>query len=245
MKHQNKNVIINPSSSLGWPVTLPFFPSAIFLCFPDSECWIKLALPSIVYFLSTSQYQHLNFSLSTYCAQSPTKSLLASFSPKHPVCQLIDFFLHFGQTFCQRGNLWNQNFPFQCLSRSLLSNANTSWINIATKEVHSTLLVYLIWILHFLCIGLFSPIITIYNQIGFNVKNDYRSRQNPPKSILARIFGLRQGFKDKSCPGQEIIEKRTRFQSCMKAKGMCISLYSKHVICVFFNQYVLCTIYKV
>ena len=92
MKHQNKNVIINPSSSLGWPVTLPFFPSAIFLCFPDSECWIKLALPSLVYFLSTSQYQHLNCSLSTYCAQSPTKSLLASFSPKHPMCQLIDFF---------------------------------------------------------------------------------------------------------------------------------------------------------
>jgi len=92
MKHQNKNVIINPSSSLGWPVTLPFFPSAIFLCFPDSECWIKLALPPLEYFLSTSQYRHLNCSLSTYYAQSPTKSLLASFSPNHPVCQLIDFF---------------------------------------------------------------------------------------------------------------------------------------------------------
>ena len=92
MKHQNKNVIINPSSSLGWPVTLPVFPSAIFLCFPDSECWIKLALPPLEYFLSTSQYRHLNCSLSTYYAQSPTKSLLASFSPNHPVCQLIDFF---------------------------------------------------------------------------------------------------------------------------------------------------------
>ena len=36
-------------------------------------------------------------------------------------------------------------------------------------------------------------------------------RQNlQKKSILARIFGLWQGFKDKSCPGQEIIETRTR-----------------------------------
>ena len=33
----------------------------------------------------------------------------------------------------------------------------------------------------------------------------------PKISILARIFGLRQGFKDKSCPGQEIRETRTRF----------------------------------
>jgi hypothetical protein len=32
----------------------------------------------------------------------------------------------------------------------------------------------------------------------------------PPKSILARIFGLQQGFKDKSCPGQENRETRTR-----------------------------------
>ena len=30
-------------------------------------------------------------------------------------------------------------------------------------------------------------------------------------SILVRIFGLRQGFKDKSCPGQENRETRTRF----------------------------------
>ena len=30
-------------------------------------------------------------------------------------------------------------------------------------------------------------------------------------SVLARIFGLRQGFKDKSCPGQENRETRTRF----------------------------------
>jgi len=33
------------------------------------------------------------------------------------------------------------------------------------------------------------------------------------KSILARIFGLRQGFKDKSCPVQEIRETRTRYHS--------------------------------
>ena len=33
----------------------------------------------------------------------------------------------------------------------------------------------------------------------------------PKNSILARIFGLRQGFKDKSCPGQEIGETRTRY----------------------------------
>ena len=35
--------------SLDWPATLPFFPSAIFLCFPDSECWIKLVLPPLQY----------------------------------------------------------------------------------------------------------------------------------------------------------------------------------------------------
>ena len=46
---QNRNVIINPTPTLGWPVTLPFFPSAIFLCFPDSECWIKLVLPPLQY----------------------------------------------------------------------------------------------------------------------------------------------------------------------------------------------------
>ena len=33
----------------------------------------------------------------------------------------------------------------------------------------------------------------------------------PKNSILARIFGLRQGFKDKSCPGQEIGETRTQY----------------------------------
>ena len=82
------------SNSLPTNILFPvlLFPSAIFLCFPDSECWIKLALPPLEYFLSTSQYWHLNCSLSAYYAQSPTKSLLASFSPNHPVCQLIDFF---------------------------------------------------------------------------------------------------------------------------------------------------------
>ena len=38
----------------------------------------------------------------------------------------------------------------------------------------------------------------------------------PKNSTLARIFGLRQGFKDKSCPGQEIRETRTRYHSCMQ-----------------------------
>ena len=38
----------------------------------------------------------------------------------------------------------------------------------------------------------------------------------PKNSILARIFGLRQGFKDKSCPGQEIGETRTRYHPCAK-----------------------------
>ena len=37
----------------------------------------------------------------------------------------------------------------------------TSRINITTQEVQSTLSVYFIWILYFICIGLFSPIITI------------------------------------------------------------------------------------
>ena len=33
----------------------------------------------------------------------------------------------------------------------------------------------------------------------------------PKNSILARIFGLRQGYKDKSCPGQDFRETRTRW----------------------------------
>ena len=36
----------------------------------------------------------------------------------------------------------------------------------------------------------------------------------PKNSILARNFSLSQENKDKSCPGQEIRETRTRFQSC-------------------------------
>ena len=33
----------------------------------------------------------------------------------------------------------------------------------------------------------------------------------PKNSILARIFCLRQGYKDKSCPGQDFRETRTRW----------------------------------
>ena len=44
----------------------------------------------------------------------------------------------------------------------------------------------------------------------------------PKNSILARIFGLRQGFKDKSCPGQEIRETRTRYHSCNN-RGLYVS----------------------
>ena len=36
----------------------------------------------------------------------------------------------------------------------------------------------------------------------------------PKNSILARIFGLRQGYKDKSCPGQDFRETRTRWHPC-------------------------------
>ena len=35
----------------------------------------------------------------------------------------------------------------------------------------------------------------------------------PKNSILATIFALRQGFKDTSCPGQEIRGKRSRYHS--------------------------------
>ena len=42
----------------------------------------------------------------------------------------------------------------------------------------------------------------------------------PKKSILARIFGLRQGFKDKSCPGQEFRETRTRFHPWIQNEWM-------------------------
>ena len=65
----------------------------------------------------------------------------------------------------------------------------TSRINITTQEVHSTLLVGF---------RLLSQELLLLNT------------KSPKKSILARIFGLWQGFKDKSCPGQEIIETRTR-----------------------------------
>ena len=43
------------------------------------------------YFISRLQYRHLKCSLSKYCAQSPNRSPFASFSPNHPVCQLINF----------------------------------------------------------------------------------------------------------------------------------------------------------
>ena len=43
------------------------------------------------YFLSRLQYRHLKCSSSKYCAQSPNRSPFASFSPYHPVCQLINF----------------------------------------------------------------------------------------------------------------------------------------------------------
>ena len=36
----------------------------------------------------------------------------------------------------------------------------------------------------------------------------------PKNSILARIFGLRQGYKDKSCPGQDFRETRTEYHPC-------------------------------
>ena len=36
----------------------------------------------------------------------------------------------------------------------------------------------------------------------------------PKNSILARIFGLGQGYKDKSCPGQDFRETRTRWHPC-------------------------------
>ena len=35
----------------------------------------------------------------------------------------------------------------------------------------------------------------------------------PKNSILATIFALQQGFKDTSCPGQEIRGKRSRYHS--------------------------------
>ena len=68
-------------------MSLQYIRTWNFLCFADSECWIKLVLPP---FLSISQYRHLNCSLSKYCAQSPTRSPLESFSPNHPVCQFIN-----------------------------------------------------------------------------------------------------------------------------------------------------------
>ena len=36
-----------------------------------------------------------------------------------------------------------------------------------------------------------------------------KNTQIPQNNILATIFGLRQGYKDKSCPGQENKETRT------------------------------------
>ena len=36
----------------------------------------------------------------------------------------------------------------------------------------------------------------------------------PKNSILARILGLRQGYKDKSCPDQDFRETRTRWHPC-------------------------------
>ena len=44
----------------------------------------------------------------------------------------------------------------------------------------------------------------------------------PKNSILARIFGLQQGYKDKSCPGQDFRETRTEYHPCN-----CIPLYDQ------------------
>ena len=56
---------------------------------------------------------------------------------------------------------------------------------------------------------------SILNKVPKFDKNWYKV---PKNSILARNFSLSQGKKDKSCPGQEIRETRTRFQSCRKQK---------------------------
>ena len=79
----------------------------------------------------------------------------------------------------------------QVRRQSLLSNAYTFNNNhklwFTTQAVHGTLLLFLIWILYFLCIGLFSPIITIYNQEGCNLKNPQKKHPGqdfwPPTRI--------------------------------------------------------------
>ena len=113
-----------------------FFPSALFLCLRDSECWIKLVLPPLLHFLSTSQYRHLNYSLSEYCAQSPTRSPFPSFSPNHPMCQLINLLA-----------LLPDILPKRQLLKSKISCPMSESVTVEQCLYH---------------IGLFSPIIYIH-----------------------------------------------------------------------------------
>ena len=122
----------------------------------DSECWIKLVLPPLLHFLSTSQYRHLNCSLSEYCAQSPTRSPFPSFSPNHPVCQLINLLA-----------LLPDILPKRQLLKSKISYPMSESVTVEqcmSNKYH---------------IGLFSPIITIYlhtyNQVSCYLKNYYSS----------------------------------------------------------------------
>ena len=59
----------------------------------------------------------------------------------------------------------------------------------------------------------------------------------PKKSILARIFGLRQGFKDKSCPGQEIRETRTRFHPCKYSVNLTVNIYGEIHAALDYRKY--------
>ena len=137
------------------------------------------------YFLSRLQYRHLKCSLSKYCAQSPNRSPFASFSPNHPVCQLINFLALLQDILQERQPLkLESSNPMpesvaveHCLY--LKERSNT------TQDVFDALFIFCnsnnILFKYFLCIGSFSPMVTIYNQIGCNVKNYFFQRQNPQK----------------------------------------------------------------
>ena len=134
------------------------------------------------YFISRLQYRHLKCSLSKYCAQSPNRSPFASFSPNHPVCQLINFLALLQDILQERQPLklkLSNPMPEsvaveQCLY--LKARLNT------TQEVFDALFVFcnsnnILFEYHIsYALGLSSTIITIYNQIGCNVKNYYFQR---------------------------------------------------------------------
>ena len=123
--NQNRNVIINPTLSLGWPATLPFSHpqslSASQIQDVGSNCFF--------HHYCTSSPHRKNGTWTAHCRNTAPRLPPDPHShPSHPttLCASWSTSWHCCQTSCQRDNLWTQSFPIQCMSQSPLSNAYIS-----------------------------------------------------------------------------------------------------------------------